>query len=58
MVGLGFIVRLIQRRNPWVRAALVDGERLPLPIPIRLSCLVAQHAGRRLDLDVEYKLGC
>lgn len=55
--GGSFIMRLTQSHNPWVRAAWVDGKRVALPKPIRLSQLVAQNAGRRMDLDVEYKRG-
>ena len=55
--GGAFIVRLTRSHNPWVRAAWVDGHRVQLPNPLRLSAFVAQHAQRRMDLDVEYKRG-
>jgi len=50
-----FIVRLTRSHDPWVRAAWVDGKRIPLPKPIRLSRLIAQNLNRRMDLDVEYE---
>ena len=52
--GGSFIVRLTRSHNPWVQAAWIDGKRAPLPKPVRLSNFIAQHAGRRMDLDVEY----
>jgi hypothetical protein len=55
--GGSFIMRLSRSHDPWVCAAWVDGKRLPLPKPVRLSQFIAQHAGRRMDLDVEYKRG-
>src|SRR5215468_8690 len=55
--GGSFIVRLSCSHNPWVQAAWIDGKRAPLPKPVRLSGFVAQHAGRRMDLDVEYERG-
>lgn len=55
--GGSFIVRLTCSHNPWVRAAWIDGKRVPLPKPVRLSSFVAQNANRRMDLDVEYKRG-
>jgi len=55
--GGSFIMRLSRSHNPWVCAAWVDGKRLPLPKPVRLSQFIAQHTGRRMDLDVEYKRG-
>lgn len=48
-----FIVRLTRSYDPWVRAAWVDGARVALPKPISLSHFIAQHAHRRMDLDVE-----
>jgi hypothetical protein len=53
--GGAFIIRLTRSHEPWVRAAWVNGQRAPLPKPIRLSHFIAQHAGRRMDLDVEYE---
>jgi DDE family transposase len=55
--GGSFIVRLTRSYDPWVRAAWVDGKRVPLPRPIRLSRFVAQHIGRHIDLDVEFERG-
>jgi len=55
--GGSFIVRLSRSHDPWVQAAWIDGKRTPLPKPVRLSGFVAQHAGRRMDLDVEYERG-
>jgi hypothetical protein len=52
-----FIVRLSRSHNPWVRAAWIDGKRVPLTKPVRLGRLVAQNANRRMDLDVEYERG-
>lgn len=55
--GGSFIVRLTRSYDPWVCAAWVDGQRVPLPRPVRLSCFIAQHNNRRIDLDVEYERG-
>ncbi len=55
--GGSFIMRLSRSHNPWVRAAWIDGQRVPLPKPVRLSRVIAQNAGRRMDLDVEYERG-
>jgi hypothetical protein len=52
-----FIVRLSCSHDPWVRAAWIDGKRVPLPKPIRLGRFIAQNANRRMDLDVEYQRG-
>lgn len=55
--GGSFIVRLTRSHDPWVRRAWVDGQRAAMPKPIRLSRFLAQHPGRRVDLDVEYERG-
>ena len=55
--GGAFIVRLTRSHDPWVRAAWVEGCRAAVPRRIRLSRFLAQHAGRRVDLDVEYERG-
>jgi hypothetical protein len=55
--GGSFIVRLSRSHDPWVQTAWINGKRAPLPKPVRLSGFVAQHAGRRMDLDVEYERG-
>lgn len=55
--GGSFIVRLTRGHNPWVRAAWVEGKRVPTPEPIQLSRFIAQNPNRRLDLDVEYERG-
>ena len=55
--GGAFIVRLTRSHDPWVRAAWIDGKHAPLPKPVRLSRFIAQHANRRMDLDVEYERG-
>lgn len=55
--GGSFIVRLTCSHNPWVRIAWIDGKRVPLPKPVRLSSFVAQNADRCMDLDVEYERG-
>lgn len=52
--GGSFIVRLTCSHNPWVRAAWLDGKRVPLAEPVRLAPFIAQNAGRLMDLDVEY----
>jgi hypothetical protein len=53
--GGAFIVRLTRSHDPWVRAAWVEGKRIALTKPIRLSQFVAQNSNRRMDLDVEYE---
>ncbi len=53
--GGSFIMRLSRSHDPWVRAAWLDGKRFPLRKPVRLSQFIAQHTGRRMDLDVEYQ---
>lgn len=55
--GGSFLVRLTCSYNPWVHAAWVEGKRVPLPKPVRLSNFIAQQAGRRMDLDVEFTRG-
>ena len=55
--GGSFIMRLTRSYNPWVHAAWIDGERVPLEEPVRLSSFVAQQAGRHMDLDVEFPRG-
>lgn len=53
--GGNFIVRLTRSHDPWVRAAWIDGDHMPLNKPTRLSCFIAQNAGCHMDLDVEYE---
>jgi len=55
--GGAFIVRLTRSHDPWVRRAWVDGQRTAVPTPIRLSRFLPEHAGCRMDLDVEYHRG-
>ncbi len=55
--GGAFLVRLTRSYDPWVRAAWVDGRRAAVSRPIRLSRFLAQHAGREMDLDVEFERG-
>lgn len=55
--GGSFIVRLTRSHDPWVYAAWLGGQRLLLRGPVRLSQFIAQHSGRRMDLDVEYQHG-
>lgn len=55
--GGAFIVRLTRSYDPWVRAAWVEGQRATVPTRIRLSRFLAQHAGHRADLDVEFDRG-
>lgn len=53
--GGSFLVRLTRSSNPWVHAAWFEGKRIVLAKPVRLSQFIAQHAGRHMDLDVEFK---
>ena len=55
--GGSVIVRLTRSDDPWVRTAWVDGRRLDLSGRMRLARLLARHAERRLDLDVEFERG-
>ena len=55
--GGNFIVRLSRSHDPWVRVAWIDGKRLTLRKPTRLSRFVAEHVGCQMDLDVEYERG-
>jgi Transposase DDE domain len=52
-----FVIRLTRTYDPWIRRAWVEGRRTPVPTRIRLSRFLAQHAGQRLDLDVEFPRG-
>ena len=55
--GGAFIVRLTRSYDPWIRTAWVEGQRAPVPTRLRLSRFLAQHAGQRVDLDVEFHVG-
>jgi hypothetical protein len=55
--GGAFIVRLSRSHEPWVRRAWAEGQRVNVTKPRRLSRFLAEHRGRRLDLDVEYTRG-
>jgi hypothetical protein len=55
--GGTFIVRLTRSYDPWVRAAWVAGRRTTVSPRIRLSRFLAQHAGQRVDLDVQFQCG-
>jgi hypothetical protein len=55
--GGAFIVRLTRSYDPWVRAAWVAGRRITVSTPIRLSRFLAEHAGQRADLDVDFVCG-
>jgi len=55
--GGAFIVRLTRSYDPWIRTAWVEGRRIPVATRIRLSRFLAQHAGQRVDLDVEFLVG-
>jgi hypothetical protein len=55
--GGAFIVRLSRSHDPWVKAAWVDGHRVSIPKPVRLSRFIGQHAGCQMDLDVQYERG-
>ena len=52
-----FVIRLTRTYDPWIRTAWVEGRRTRVPTRIRLSRFLAQHAGQRLDLDVEFPRG-
>ena len=55
LAGGAFLIRLTRSHDPWVHAAWIDGKRVALPKPVGLSVFTAQHANRRMDLDVEYE---
>ena len=55
--GGAFIVRLSHSHDSQVRAAWVDGQRVALRPGIRVSRVLAQHADRHADLDIEYVHG-
>jgi len=55
--GGSFIVRLTRSYDPWVQAAWVAGRRTTVSTRIRLSRFLAQHAGQRMDLDVQFQCG-
>ena len=55
--GGSFIVRLTRSYDPWIRTAWVEGQRRAVRTRIRLSRFLAQHAGQRMDLDVEFHVG-
>ena len=55
--GGSFVMRLTSSYNPWVCAAWIEGKRSTLRKPVRLSHFIAQHAGRHMDLDVEFERG-
>jgi hypothetical protein len=55
--GGSCIVRLTRSHDPWVCGAWVEGDRAAVPTRVRLSRFLAPHAGRRVDLDVEYERG-
>jgi hypothetical protein len=52
-----FIVRLTRNYDPRIRTAWVEGRRTAVPTHSRLSRFLAQHAGQRVDLDVEFRVG-
>jgi hypothetical protein len=53
--GGAFIVRLSRAHDPWVCAAWINGKRIALSKPVRLSRFIAQNSNRHMDLDVEYE---
>jgi hypothetical protein len=55
--GGAFIVRLTRNADPEIRAAWVEGRRVPVSRGTRLAWMIAQHAGQRLDLDVVFHRG-
>lgn len=55
--GGSFIVRLTRSHDPWVCAAWVDGRRVTVGPRVRVARFLARHAGRRVDLDIEYEQG-
>ena len=55
--GGAFIVRLTRNYDPWVRAAWIMGRRAAVSTGLRLSRFLAEHAGQRADLDVDFVCG-
>lgn len=55
--GGAFIIRLTRAYDPWVCAAWVDGQRVPVATRLRLSRLLARQAGHVVDVDVEFVRG-
>ena len=55
--GGSFIIRLTRSYDPWVRAAWIDGRRTRVPKGLRLSRLLARHAGHVVDIDVAFTRG-
>ena len=55
--GGSFIIRLTRSYDPWVRAAWIDGRRTRVPKGLRLSRLLARHAGHVVDVDVAFTRG-
>jgi hypothetical protein len=55
--GGAFIIRLTRTYDPWVRAAWVDGRRVPVAKGMRLARLLARQKGHVVDLDVEFVRG-
>jgi hypothetical protein len=55
--GGSFIVRLTRSYDPWVQTAWVDGHRIALSRPLRLSRCLTRYPGHRLDLDVAFERG-
>ena len=55
--GGAFIIRLTRTYDPWVRAAWVDGHRVPVAKGLRLSRMLARQTGHVVDLDVEFVRG-
>jgi hypothetical protein len=55
--GGAFIIRLTRSYDPWLRAAWVDGHRVPVVKGMRLSRMLARQTGLVVDLDVEFVRG-
>lgn len=55
--GGSFIVRLTRSYDPWIRTAWVEGQRTAVRTRLRLSRFLVQHAGQRMDLDVDFHVG-
>jgi hypothetical protein len=54
--GGAFIVRLTRSYDPWVRTAWLEGIS-PRDGADPVSRFLAQHAGQRMDLDVQFNAG-
>jgi Transposase DDE domain len=53
--GGAYVIRLTRSTDPWVLAAIVDGERRAIHRPIKLSAFIERNHGSRMDVDVEFE---